>query len=185
MESFIYEYQLEDLKLCDDLINYHKNNSEYKHQGRIGNNQSIVDTNYKDSIDVNIIPNSKVQCIIDYYKHLEIVLNHYLKKYPYSPNNIHTLENMKIQHYKKGGGYPTWHCERMSNNPIESTRTLVFMTYLNNVDDGGTEWFYQNYKTKAVKGLTLIWPSDFTHTHRGIISNTKEKYIITGWFNFI
>ena len=36
----------------------------------------------------------------------------------------------------------------------------------------------------AEKGLTLIWPTDFTHTHSGQISKTHEKYIITGWFNF-
>ena len=58
------------------------------------------------------------------------------------------------------------------------------MTYLNDVEDGGTEFYYQGLKTKAEKGLTLIWPSDFTHTHRGIISNTKEKYIATGWFSY-
>ena len=56
------------------------------------------------------------------------------------------------------------------------------MTYLNDVEDGGTEFYYQKLKTKAKKGLTLIWPTDFTHTHRGIVSKTKEKYIVTGWF---
>jgi len=29
-----------------------------------------------------------------------------------------------------------------------------------------------------------MWPSDFTHTHRGIISKTKEKYILTGWLGY-
>ena len=62
---------------------------------------------------------------------------------------------------------------------------LVFMTYLNDVLDGGTEFKYQKLITKAKKGLTLIWPSDFTHTHKGQISNTSEKYIITGWFSYI
>ena len=37
----------------------------------------------------------------------------------------------------------------------------------------------------AKKGKTLIWPTDFTHTHRGVISLSKEKYIITGWLSFI
>ena len=63
-------------------------------------------------------------------------------------------------------------------------RHLVFMTYLNTVDDGGTHFYYQKLKTKAKKGLTLIWSSAWTHTHRGIISKTKEKYILTGWYNF-
>ena len=60
------------------------------------------------------------------------------------------------------------------------------MTYLNDVEDKGeTEFVLQNLKVKAEKGKTLIWPADWTHTHRGIISPTQEKYIVTGWFNFM
>ena len=58
------------------------------------------------------------------------------------------------------------------------------MTYLNNVPDAGTHFKYQHIKTPAEKGLTLIWPSDFTHTHKGEISKKEEKYIITGWLGF-
>jgi hypothetical protein len=59
------------------------------------------------------------------------------------------------------------------------------MTYLNDVTDAGeTEFFYQKIKMKPEKGLTLIWPADWTFTHRGIASPTQEKTIITGWFNF-
>ena len=51
------------------------------------------------------------------------------------------------------------------------------MTYLNTVPNAGTEWLYQKYKTEAIKGLSVIWPSDFTHTHRGIINKDNEKQI--------
>jgi hypothetical protein len=27
-----------------------------------------------------------------------------------------------------------------------------------------------------------MWPTDFTHTHRGVVSE-YEKYIVTGWIN--
>lgn len=30
METFIKKYQIKDLSLCDDLIEYHKNNIEHK-----------------------------------------------------------------------------------------------------------------------------------------------------------
>ena len=48
-----------------------------------------------------------------------------------------------------------------------------------------TEWYYQKKKIQPKKGLSVIWPPDFTHTHRGIPSPTQEKYIVTGWWNFI
>ena len=43
---------------------------------------------------------------------------------------------------------------------------------------------YQKLITPAKKGLTLIWPVDFTHIHRGQICN-QEKIITTGWFYFL
>ena len=93
-------------------------------------------------------------------------------------------ESYNIQWYGKGEGFKKWHCERMVEDPLFLQRGLVFMTYLNDVDDGGTEFYYQNCEVKARKGLTLIWPADWTHTHRGVISHTKEKYIVTGWIKF-
>jgi hypothetical protein len=60
------------------------------------------------------------------------------------------------------------------------------MTYLNDINDGGeTEFLYQNIKIKPKKGLTLIFPADWTFTHRGIASSTEEKFIVTGWYNYL
>ena len=62
-------------------------------------------------------------------------------------------------------------------------RLLVYMTYLNTVKKGGhTEFLYQKLKIKPEKGLTLIWPADFTHTHRGNVVEEGDKYIATGWY---
>jgi hypothetical protein len=59
------------------------------------------------------------------------------------------------------------------------------MTYLNNVTDGGeTEWYHQDLKIQPQKGLTVIWPADWCFVHRGNITPTQDKYIITGWFNY-
>ncbi len=49
---------------------------------------------------------------------------------------------------------------------------------------GGTEFCHQNLIVQPKKGLTLIWPADWTFTHRGVPSPTQEKIITTGWFNF-
>ena len=70
-----------------------------------------------------------------------------------------------------------------ANEMFVRDRVLVYMTYLNDVDNGGTEWLFQNYKTEAKKGLSVIWPAEWTHTHKGVISQ-QEKYIATGWYVF-
>jgi hypothetical protein len=60
------------------------------------------------------------------------------------------------------------------------------MIYLNTVKDRGeTEFYYQHHFESAVEGKLVIWPSDWTHLHRGVPSPTETKYVLTGWFNHI
>jgi hypothetical protein len=89
---------------------------------------------------------------------------------------------VKIQRYEPGDYYSDWHPE--NNGSVDLlNRHLVFMTYLNDISEGGgTEFYHQNLKVKPEKGLTLIWPVDWTHTHKGIVAPLETKHIITGWF---
>ena len=59
------------------------------------------------------------------------------------------------------------------------------MTYLNDIEqEGATEFLHYGVKINPREGRTLIWPSEWTHVHRGIPTSSKEKYIITGWIKF-
>jgi hypothetical protein len=189
--NFINETFLKDLSICDDLINYHKN-SENKTQGVIysSNGGADVNSNIKLSIDVCTRVDDAVKNIIfnRYFKELQTALDLYNKKYSFSNafSKFSVIENINIQHYKPNEGYFAWHCERGNAVMPQASRHLVFMTYLNDVVDAGqTEFYYQNLKVIPQKGKTVIWPADWTHTHRGITSPTQEKYIITGWFNYL
>ena len=46
------------------------------------------------------------------------------------------------------------------------------------------DFWFQKLTSPAKKGLTLIWPADWTHLHKGQISQTDTKYILTGWLNY-
>ena len=61
---------------------------------------------------------------------------------------------------------------------------MAFMTYLTNTKNGGTEFTYLNWKAPCKKGLTLIWPVNYPYAHRGVISSTDKKMIITGWLGY-
>ena len=64
-----------------------------------------------------------------------------------------------------GGGFHAWHYE---NGALEVSRQFVVQIYLNDDFDGGeTEFLYQQRREEAVAGDVLIFPSSFTHTHRG------------------
>ena len=61
---------------------------------------------------------------------------------------------------------------------------MAWMTFLNTIESGGETYFeYQQCKVKASKGLTLIWPADWTHFHKGCPAPDEEKMIITGWYD--
>ena len=172
--------------ICNKFINFFDLNIDLQVKGiSINANKKIYDTTIKESTDIVIQSSNNENIIGEYREHLQNILNLYLKKYNYADkvDPFYIIEDYNLQKYPKGGGYKKWHFENDGEgNSI--FRHLVFMTYLNTVDDGVTHFYYQKLKTKAKKGLTLIWPSAWTHTHRGIISKTKEKYILTGWYNF-
>ena len=169
-------------KVCDNLIEYFNNNKNLHrlgHQGTGGKN--LLDTDVKESTDLSIKYNAENE----YTPHLHKCLDLYIKKYDYinQQPKFGLTRNYQIQHYKKGGGYKKWHFENSAKIVLD--RCLVFMTFLNDVDDGGTDFLYQNLTIPAKKGLTLIWPAYWTHTHKSQVTKTKEKYIITGWLNYV
>ena len=183
-QSFIGGWYI-PTQTCDNLISHFENNKHNSKRGLLyRDHKHQIDTEIKDSNDLicKFYDNNITQT---YTNHLQSCLINYMEKYGFVKDyNNFSLESgvFGIQHYPVGGGFKKWHFER--HGIQNSKRILVFMTYLNDVDDGGTEFYHQNIKTPAVKGLTIIWPSDFTHAHKGEISNTKEKYIVTGWFAF-
>lgn len=185
-KSFIGGWLLDDITVCDKLIDHFESVDE-KVEGRVSDGKSgwIVDKSIKDSIDLNL--DASVDIVSKYAFQLQQVCNAYTSKYPYSNNTSQwIIERATLQKYNPYGGFFSWHTERSSAAIPSVFRHLVFMTYLNDVTDAGeTEFFHQNIKVKPKKGLTLIWPADWTHTHRGIPSNTQVKYIITGWYIFI
>lgn len=178
MENFIFTFDINE-SVCDSLIQYHKNNIEYKYEGTSGVDGKVWH-DIKESIDVTFFNSSSDLAIKSYFSELQRGFNEYIKKYNLKHMRLQTELANNIQFYPPGGGYKAWHWERDNGN---ENRQLVYMTYLNTVtDNGGTEWFYQNFKTEAKKGRSVIWPADFTHMHRGIVSATQEKWIATGWF---
>ena len=184
-KSFIGAWYLPDIQVCDELIRFFKQ-SDKQHPGIIG--EGIVHKDTKDSTDV-VVPLDQFEHPVmrRYLAMLMAVMRSYVHKYERAgeTGNWYITEAINIQHYRPGGGYPAWHTERTSNRFPTVNRHLVFMTYLNDVHDKGeTEFLYQKLAVKPRKGLSLVWPTDWTHTHRGVISPSEDKYIITGWFDF-
>lgn len=176
-----------DQHICDELIDFF-NTKEHEHElGKTGgDNGHMQNPEYKDSTDLAVGQYGRDYPVSKYLEYLAEACNHYQDLYEYSSKG-HGLwkivEGYNIQRYKPGQGFHAWHFEK--NGLKYSHRHLVWMTYLNTISEGGeTEWLHQNIKIKPEKGLTVLWPADWWFTHRGCVSNTETKYIITGWYNY-
>lgn len=95
---------------------------------------------------------------------------------------------INLQKYLRGcGGYHHWHSEIYPQNAsCESLhRVLLFQFYLNDVAEGGeTEFLYQGRRIEARQGRLIIAPAGFTHTHKGHVAASGDKYIATSWILF-
>jgi hypothetical protein len=192
MNNFIGKYKIQDTKICSNLVEYFNGvDSDKKSPGFISTpSGNIIRKEEKESIDLSFSVKeiSNLNIFKHYFFELSQFCEEYKKRYSYCnlTSKWEIYDRFNIQYYAPGGGYKIFHMERSSCKPPVSSRHLVFMTYLNTVKSGGqTEFLYQKVKENAVIGKTLIWPADWTHTHRGIPSFKEDKYIITGWYNFI
>lgn len=171
-ESFIAGWYMEP-DICDDLINEFEFKEQHTHFDKGRGYHRLASQYLEKSIHG------------DYMKELKKCVERYKKRYDWCHNQESEwaiVNTYNIQKYEPDHSYFKWHKE--TGGPVEGKmlRNLVFMTYLNDVNDGGTtEFLYQSLDIKPRKGLTLIWPAGWTHPHRGRPSKTEIKYIATGW----
>jgi len=187
MTNFISQSYIKNTSVCIDIIDFFESSADIT-QGQCQNvhGETIVDANYKNCSQAVLDTNEALYW--KYVNFLQESCNQYAIDFPYcneySPWRI--CEPISIQKYEPGQAFSQYHTERIGRNGIQSSRHLVFMTYLNDVLTGGeTEFFHQKLFVKPKQGLTLIWPADWTHTHRGIPAPFETKYIVTGWYNYV
>ena len=178
---FLYRKVLLTEKTCDEILEEFIKNEQL---------QKKVDNDSKNSTDIpwkfsrrntNILLSKSTNYIWDT---LQIALHEYTKLYP----TIHDLnlswginDSFNFQYYNPGQGFPNYHTE---NLPFLS-RFLVWTLYLSNTFDGGTQFrHYNNHIEKCKPGKMVIFPANWTFSHRSQISYTTPKFLATGWLRF-
>lgn len=184
-KTFIETYKVDD-EVCDRIIDFYNLNKHLARPGRLGE-VPRVDKNMKDSMDLSV-PIRLYGQVEPFFDQLMGHVRDYLDKYYYGTGAVGLgalgfSDSSNIQWYPKGGGYPAVHCER---DRLEyCRRALVWMLYLTDTPGGGTEFPHQELTTECIKGDLIIWPSDMTHMHKGVKSESHEKMIFTGWIDFM
>ena len=183
--NFIGSWNLESIELCDELINYFELNIKRQKKGVTS---SGLNLDIKKSIDISIIPNEiklpENEVLYSYFEALFLCHKDYLLQWPFLASFASSVEigSFNIQRYQAGEHFQKIHSERTSISSLH--RILAWMTYLNDVDEGGTTYFeHYDLEIKPRKGLTLIWPAEWTHAHKGSVLHSGSKYIITGWMD--
>lgn len=183
---FIGCWFIEPLSLCGDLVNFFETQQGNQTAGRIAGG---LDLESKNSIDLSIRPRDLAlpdhQAVGEYLDALFACHKDYLEQWPFLKSILPRVKigSFNIQRYQSGGHFQKLHSERTTVGT--SHRVLAWMTYLNDVEEGGSTHFsHQNLDIKPEQGKTLIWPAEWTHSHLGNIVNAGSKYIITGWMHF-
>lgn len=182
---FIGSWNIENNKLCKEIINFFEENKDLQRAGKYGKGN---DQNIKKTTDITIMPNElksiKLKCLNNYISKLHHCYTDYQTQWPFLKifEKMH-VGSFNIQKYSPGDHFSKIHAERTALQ--DSHRVFAWMTYLNDVEDGGiTKFHHYNIKVKPETGKTLIWPAEWTHAHSGEILNTGLKYIVTGWIHF-
>ena len=183
---FIGIWNIENDTLCKEIIDVFEDNKDRQSPGECGEGQNLKK---KKTTDITISPHElndlKFKSLKDYITELYNCYSDYRSQWPFVKKNfkdIH-LGGFNIQKYSAGDHFSEIHSERVDLQ--SSHRIFAWMTYLNDVDDGGvTNFSHYNIRIKPEVGKTLIWPAEWTHAHSGEILNKGVKYIITGWLHF-
>ena len=184
--NFIGSWNIEPMLICDDLISYFELNLAKQKSGVLSGGLNL---DKKDSIDISINPKDIIlpgnEAFKAYFDQLLECYKNYVEEWTFLDKISERLEigSFNLQRYKTGQHFKEIHTERSSLESLH--RIFAFMTYLNDVQEGGSTYFsHYDLEIQPRKGLTLIWPAEWTHAHRGNILKEGSKYIITGWLNF-
>ena len=184
--NFIGSWMIEPPSLCDELITYFESNIAKQQVGvsGVGRNLSV-----KNRRDISIAPNQLDlpgnEVFKLYINSLFTCYKDYLVQWPFLAEIAQNLEmgSFNLGRYQRGQHFQKMHTERVSLNNLH--RVLAWMTYLNDVDEGGETCFgHYGLNIKPRKGLTMIWPAEWTHAHKGNVLLGESKYMITGWLTF-
>lgn len=168
-------------KSCDNIIKWFEQNKKISSPGGAGpitkldNLEICIQLKTEnDFYGLGITLNKCIDGFKKIYPEVDKVIGRW-QVYPY----------IQLMKYEPGNFYHFLHCEN-DGNPDNLNRAFAWMIFLNTIKKGGgTKFIYQNIIAQPIAGDFYIWPAGWTHLHHGINAPSEEKYILTGWVNYL
>lgn len=154
---------------CDEFVNNYGTKTLVSEDAWSGYEK--YDLNEQDKIYQIIL--QRLPVVLNYYKQIYSEINH--------TGSHWALTHLRFKKFNPGKNYDVWHSEHSLRSP---NRILNILLYLSD-HNCGTQ-FYNGNVIKSKKGKLLIFPSYFTHTHKGQkCPENKTRYLLSGYFNFV
>ena len=136
--NFIGCWNIENNSLCDDIITYFEENRDLQRQGFTSEGKNTL---IKKRTDISISPKNlddlKLNPLKNYINELHKCYQDYSVQWPFLKSVVEELDigAFNIGKYLSGDHFSQIHSERTSLTTLH--RVFAWMTYLNNVEDGG------------------------------------------------
>ena len=170
------------LDLCDSIISYYKNNGHDVYSSDVADKEN---TSLRVSNELILYHNKNATKGL-YNKLIDLVMpitNKWISDHSASNNKIKTAyyEDVHILRYEPNKGHYGYHSD--DDGPTVDNRLLSIIIYLNDVSTGGeTEFAYIDVPPiKPSKGDIIVFPSGWTHLHKGNMPISNSKYICVTW----
>ena len=187
-----------DESSCEEITNYvltdmSKNNEEYAIRNAELESQKnkLSDNHYKTHvIDDFYFYITTSLSYKDYWKVIYEIVNDGLGKYLSKWGGVVTKQKdlynplMKYHIVSQHGGYHSWHKEWIGCRYPQKDMVLVWhFSLTSHKNEGELEFKYYDHRIEPKAGRLLIWPTGFTHMHRGNpIRSDSQKHYLTGWW---
>ena len=110
----------------------------------------------------------------------DLLVQKYIEKFPaitYT-ETLWGIGDWRFKHFPPGYSFNKWHSE---HDYINSTRIACILVYLSD-HDCGTEFLSSQKIIKSVTGRAIMFPTSWTHTHRGqVCPENKSRYILSAY----
>lgn len=110
----------------------------------------------------------------------DLIVQEYRNKFPAieCTATLWGIGDWRLKHFPPGYAFNKWHHEHDYSNP---TRIACILVYLSD-HDCGTEFLSTGEVIKSVAGRAIMFPTSWTHTHRGqVCPDNRSRYIMSAY----